>query len=156
MPSRDGEGQALLEEPANLADHVLVARLGLHRARLAAHVGEAAVRARVGHHPGQFRGEAERRDVVDERRPRRERRLGDLALGRVDRDPVAGAGEPLDDRNRARQLVRDRDRLGAGTGGRPAHVEDVGALSGEALAVLDRRVGVEEEAAVRERVGRRR
>ena len=128
MPSPDGEREPLLEERLDLADHVVVVRLRLHRPRLAAHVGEAAVRARAGHHAGELGGEAKGGHVVHERRARRERRLGHLALGRVDRDPVAGRREPLDHRDGAVELLGGGHGLGARARGRAADVEDRGAL----------------------------
>src|SRR5215212_6743354 len=52
---RYGEGEALLEERPDVRDHVVVARVVLHRARLAEHVHEAAVDARAGHDARQLR-----------------------------------------------------------------------------------------------------
>ena len=68
MPSADGERGALLEERLDLGDDVVVARVDLHRLRVAEHVHEAAVAAVLGHEAGEGRVVAERRDVVDVRR----------------------------------------------------------------------------------------
>ena len=65
-PRRDREREPLLEERLHLGDDVVVDRVGLHRARLAAHVHQAEVGARVGDHPGELRVAAQRRHVVDE------------------------------------------------------------------------------------------
>ena len=68
--------------------------------------------------PASSGREAERGHVVHERGARRERRLGHLALGRVDRDPVARGGEALDHRER-----RARSSSSAGTGSAPGRVD---------------------------------
>jgi hypothetical protein len=62
--------------------------------------------------------------------------------------------EPLHDRKHPPQLLLLGDRLGARTGRLAAHVEDRRALGRQPPPVLDGRVRVEEQAAVRERVGR--
>ena len=53
-----GERQALLEERLDLVDHVVIARVLLHRARLAAHVHQAALRAAVAPPAPPSRGRA--------------------------------------------------------------------------------------------------
>ena len=99
---------------------------------------------------------AEGGDVVDVARAGVERGLGDGALGGVDRDSVRRAvgDERLDDGEHARELVLGVHGLGARAGRLAADVEQVGALAREPPALGDGRVGVEERAAVRERVGR--
>ena len=62
----DRELDALLEEGADVVDDVVVARVVLHRARLAEHVHQAAVAAAIGHEAGELGLVAERGDVVDE------------------------------------------------------------------------------------------
>ena len=52
-PLRDGEREALLEERRDLRGDVVVARVLLHRPRLALHVHEAEIRAGVGDHAGE-------------------------------------------------------------------------------------------------------
>ena len=52
---RDGEREPLLEERGDLGGDVVVARVALHRPRLALHVHEADVRARVGDDAGELR-----------------------------------------------------------------------------------------------------
>ena len=81
--------QPILEKPRHLADDVVVARLDLHRARLALHVHEADVRAGIGDHAGERRVGPQRGDVVDERDAELERPARDLGLRGVDRDGQA-------------------------------------------------------------------
>ena len=70
----DRERGALLQEGADVVDDVVVARVVLHRARLAQHVHEAAVAAASATRPASSGSCAEGGDVVDERwRPRRAR-----------------------------------------------------------------------------------
>ena len=78
---------------------------------------------------------------------------GDRRLAGVDRDPDAVGGQRLDHRDDPAQLLGLVDRRGAGPGGLAADVDHVGALGDQAPAVGDGGVGVEEAAAVGERVG---
>ena len=57
-PGRHGGGEPLLEERLDVGDDVVVARVLLHRARLAEHVHQAAVEAAVGDEgrPARARG----------------------------------------------------------------------------------------------------
>ena len=87
--------EPLREERLHVVDDVVVARAGLHRARLALHVHEADVGAGVGDDAGELGVAAQRRDVVDELRAQGERSAGDLGLRRVDRDRHL-AGECLE------------------------------------------------------------
>ena len=81
-PRLDGEGEPLLEEGLHLGDDVLVARVVLHRPRLAEHVHEAEVGVAVRDDTGELRVAAQRRHVVDhagaelERAPRHLRLRG--------------------------------------------------------------------------------
>ena len=59
----------------------------------------------------------------------------------------------VDHRQHPLELDLERHRVGARPGRLPADVEQVGAVGGQLQAVGDRGVGVEERAAVRERVG---
>ena len=137
------EGEPLLQKRLDLAHHVLVARVALHRARIAEHVHEAALGAAGGHHPDHARVAAQGGDVVHEDRPRLERRRGHRGLGGVDRDH--GAAVAALDRQRryhgphARDLLLRGDLLCARARGFAAHVDDVGAFGEQRAAVLDRR-----------------
>ena len=84
-PSRDRELDALLQERADVVDDVVVARVVLHRARLAEHVHEAAVAAAIGDEAGQLGLLAKGGDVVDVGGARVDRGLGDGELRGVDR-----------------------------------------------------------------------
>ena len=70
---RDRERQPLLEERRDLRDDVVVARVALHRPRLALHVHQAEVGAGVGDDAGQLRIAAEGGDVVHQLGAERER-----------------------------------------------------------------------------------
>ena len=123
---RHGRRQALLEEGLDLGDHVVVARIGLHGARLAQHVHQAAVQPAVGDQSGQLGVVPERGDVVDVGRPRVDRRLGHRELHRVDRDARGEpeAGDALDHREHAPQLLVHRHRVGARPRRLAADVDD--------------------------------
>jgi hypothetical protein len=153
-PASDGMLEPLGEERLDVVDDVAVARIALHRARLAEHVHEAHVAARAGDRAGHCRVAAERRDVVDDRRAGLQRRRGHSGLGGVDREPRRAAGEPLEDRHDAPQLLGLADRLGAGAGGLAADVENVGSLGRQPPAVGDGGLRIRPRAAIGERVGR--
>ena len=150
----DREREALFEECAHGVDDVVVARFALHRARLAEHVHEAQLAPRVGDDRRHLRVGAQRCDVVDDARPRGDRRARDERLGRVDRDLCGRArGELGDDGLDARELLVEQHGLSAGAGGLATDVEDVGTLAGEPQRMLDGGDGVDVEAPVGERVG---
>ena len=86
---RDREREPLLEERRDLGRDVVVARLRLHRPRLALHVHEAEVRAGVGDDSRELGVAAQSRDVVDEDRAALERGPRDGRLRGVDRDREA-------------------------------------------------------------------
>ena len=65
--------EPLLEERLHLGDDVVVARVVLHRPRLAEHVHEAEAGVRVGDDAGELRVAAQRGDVVDHHRAGLER-----------------------------------------------------------------------------------
>jgi hypothetical protein len=65
-PLAGREREPLLEECLHLVDDVVVARVELHRARVAQHVHQAAVGSRLGHHARQLGIEPERGHVVDD------------------------------------------------------------------------------------------
>ena len=69
-PVRDRELDALLQERLDLGDDVVVARVVLHRPRLAQHVHQAEVGAGPRDHGGHLRVATQGGDVVDERRAR--------------------------------------------------------------------------------------
>ena len=149
-PPRTASG---LEERLHVAHHVLVARIVLHRPRLAEHVHQTAIEPAVGNEAGHVGVVAERADVVDVAGAGGHRGLGDGELHRVDRDAL-DFHQPFDDRDDARELLLDRHRLGARPRGLAADVDDVGALGNQAPAVRDGLGGVVELPAVREGVGR--
>ena len=62
--------------------------------------------------------------------------------------------EPLDNWKHPPQLLLHGHRRRPGTGGLAPYVEDRGPLLGQRCAVLDRGFGLEEQPAIRERVGR--
>ena len=120
-----------------LVDHVCVARLALHRARLAEHVHQTALRAAVRHEPGHLGVAAERAHVVDEARPGARaprvrpppwRYRSRSAGGWSDPRSSAARPQPLDHREHAAQLLLGRDTGGAWPCGLAADVEDVGAF----------------------------
>jgi len=121
----DGEGEALLEEARDVCDHVVVARIDLHRARVALHVHQAEVPARVGDDARERRVAAQRRHVVDELRAERERAAGDLRLRGVDRDGHL-APELLEYGDDPAQLLVGGDTAGAGARRLAADVHDRG------------------------------
>ena len=91
IPAATAAAEPLLEERGDLRDDVVVARVDLHRPRLALHVHQAEVRVRLGDDLGQLRVAAQRGDVVDELRAELERPPRDLRLRGVDRDGHAPA-----------------------------------------------------------------
>ena len=153
-PARDRGVHPLLQERLDVGDDVVVARVVLHRARLAEHVHQAAVEAAVGDEAGQLRLVPEGGDVVDVGRARVDRRLGDGELHRVDRDRARRRASPATTGTTRSSSSSTRHRLGAGAGGLAADVEDRGALGGQPAAVVDGLRGVVELPAVREGVGR--
>ena len=111
--ARDRERHPLFQERGDLLRDIVVARLLLHRPRLALHVHEAEIGARVRYDPGELRVAAKRRDVVDENRAALERRARDPGLRGVDRERQLGA-DTIEDRHDAAQLLLRRDACGAG------------------------------------------
>jgi hypothetical protein len=109
------------QERLDLRHHVLVARVGLHRARLAEHVHQAAVEAAVGDEAGEFRI-SQRGHVADERRRRLARPRATLGLAQIRPRRNALGSEPCDHRAaRARELepAETVERPGGST--RPSH-----------------------------------
>ena len=151
-PGRDGERQPLLEKGGDLRCDVVVARVGLHRPRLALHVHQAQVGASVGDHARELGVAAERRHVVDELGAERERTPRHLALRGVDRD-----GQPfetLEDRDHPAQLLVERDAVRAGPRRLAADVHDRRAFLDHPASRRRRGVRIQVRAAVREAVGR--
>ncbi len=87
-------------------------------------------------------------DVVDDRRARAERRLGDRRLHRVDGDRHAGRGRRLDDGEDALHLLDRRDPGCALAGRFAADVEDMRAFARQPHRVLHGRCGLAEAPAV--------
>ncbi len=155
-PLRDRELDPLGQERLDVVDHVVVARVLLHRPRVPEHVHQRQLAAAIGAERGQLRLGPQRGDVVDDLRAGVERRLGHRALGGVDRDGrgrLAFPSQPLHHGQHPVQLLRSIHRLRARTGGLAADVEDVRALAGQLAPVRDRPLGVQELAPVREGVG---
>ena len=137
----------------HLAEQVVVVRGLLHGAGRPLHVHDDERRPGAGDDVAETRVEAQRRDVVDDRRPGCKGRLRHGGLRGVDAHRHAGArGQLPDDGHHAAQLLLLGDRFGAGARRLAADVEDVGPLARETQAVLDRRRRVEERPAVREGV----
>ena len=65
----------------------------------------------------------------------------------------AGRYELLDHRQDAPQLFLGRERIGAGTSGFTADVEDVGSFDHHAKTVLNGARGIEPYASIRKRIG---
>ena len=150
-PRRDGEREPLFEERPDVGDDVAVARVVLHRPRLAEHVHQADVGARLGDDLRQLRVAPQRRDVVHELCAERESAPRDLGLRRVDRDRHL-ARQPLQHRHDATQLLLDRDALRPGPRRLAADVHDRRSVVDHAPGRVGRDVGIEVHAAVRERV----
>ena len=125
IPAATANASRSSRNAATSDDDVVVARVGLHRARLALHVHQAEVRTALGNDAGELGVAPQRRDVVDELGAEFERAAGYLALRRVDRD--GNAVEPLENRHDAAELLVDRDPCGAGPRRLAAHVDDRGA-----------------------------
>ena len=100
-PRRDREREPLLEEGRDLGGDIVVARLRLHRPRLALHVHETEIRAGVRDDARELGIAAQCGHVVDEDRAALERGARDLRLRRVDRERNLAA-EPLEDGDDAR------------------------------------------------------
>ncbi len=150
---RAGGGDAQLEEVVDVEQHVAVARVLLHGARVALGVHEAERRGPRGY------GDAalvmrERRDVVEHDRAGGQRRLGHGRLARVDRDGdrAAALAQSLYHRQDAVELLLERHGFGPGARRLAADVEDVGPRLGQREAVRDGVRGAGEEAAVGEAV----
>ena len=151
----DREAHPLLEERLDVGHHVVVARIVLHRPRLAEHVHQAAVEPAVGDEAGHVGVVAERADVVDVAWRRRATAASATASFIVSIETRVASAQPLDDRDRPA-----RSSSSTGTGSAPGRVDSpptsmiVGALGDQPPAVRDGLGGVVELPAVREGVGR--
>ena len=127
---RHRERHPLLEEALDLGNDVVVVSRRRQLVRRTRHVHQAELRAGGRGQLGDLRRRAQCGHVVDERRARRQRALGDLRLHRVDGDRGrdAGGDQRLDHRHNPAQLLVGRDRFGAGAGRLAADVKDLGAL----------------------------
>ena len=140
---------------ADLGDDVVVAGIGLHGLRLAAHMHEHDLAAQFGGGRQTVGREAEGRHIVPDRRPGRDGGAGDFGFHGVDADragPVAA--QTLDDRNSAGDFLGGIDRFGPRPGAFTADVEDVRALFDQRQTVRHRRLDRGQPAAVREAVRR--
>ena len=154
-PLPERELEPLLQERLHVVDDVAVSGRDLHRGRRPEHVHQAAPDPVIGHQAGHRWIGAKRGDVVDQRRSGRDRGLGHLDLGGVDRqrDTEARGAQAAKHGHDALAFDGAGHLLGAGAGGLPAHVDDVGALAGELAPVRHRGVRGQEESPVGERVG---
>jgi len=137
-PRIDGEREALLQERLDLGDDVLIARVLLHRPRLAQHVHEAQVGACVGHDARKVRVAAEGGDIVDHHRAQLERPPGHGGLRGVDGDREAL--QPLQDGLDAAELLLSGDAFRARAGRLAADVHEGRALLDEAECKRHRRL----------------
>ena len=151
-PLRDGERQPLLEECRHVCDDVVVARVELHRPRLALHVHQADVGVLVRHDAGELGVAAQRRDVVHELGAESERPPRNLGLRGVDRD--GQALEPLEDGDDPAKLLVDRDGVRPRPRGLTADVDDRSALVEQPPRRRNCDLGTQMHPAVSEAVGR--
>ena len=154
-PLRDGERQPLLQERLDLRDDVVIARFALHRARLAEHVHQAAVdaalRRRAPPSPGRARSAVTSLTSVA---PASSATAATAAFEvSIESCVPAPASPATTGSTRAISSA-------AATGSAPGRVDSPptsrmsAPLGGQLAAVRDRSLGVEEAAAVGERVGR--
>ena len=124
MPAAPRDRQALDEEVADLRDHVVVAGLVLHRARLTLHVHGDVARHRRRRRRRGCRGRRDRGDVVDDGAPASSAAAATAALlVSMLTGTAASAGEAAHHREHAAELLGLVDRLGAGPGRLAADVE---------------------------------
>ena len=117
----DREAEPLLEERLDLGDDVVVARVALHRARVAEHVHQAAARRRPRRPRSAISGSP--RSAVTSLTivaPAAERGRGDGGLRGVDRDPRLGARRRPAPRSPAAPGAAPRPR---DTGSAPGRVD---------------------------------
>jgi len=152
---RDRRGDPRLQPVVNLEQNgAIVARVVLHRRRIALvmHQHDRAARRRDDLDRARIPGQ--RRHVVDEARASGQRRLHHLRLSGVDRDGGAAAGEPTHDRFDPGDLVALPERLRAGAGRFAADVDQRRARRGHRIAGLDRRLDIVAPAVAGEAVRR--
>ena len=119
----------LREELHHLGHHVAVLRPRLHRCRRPSHVHADVASAGRRHQSPHRRVRAVCRDVVDDARPRRQRRRGHRWLHRVNGERHGHSpGQRLDHRQHAPQFLRLAHRFRAGSRGFAADVENLRAL----------------------------
>ena len=148
-----GKGHALAHLVQDLVDHLGVDRLLIHVTRATPRVHQHDGHAVPGNDCGQIGLVSQTADVVDERRAGRERGIGCRGFVGVHRDRHLNArGQCLDYGEHAAAFLGLGRRLRAGPGGLAADVEQVGAVLDHPYTCIDRGGGVEELAAVGERV----
>ena len=147
---RDAGARARLELAAHLAHDITILGIALHIGRLAAHVHQA---------DGQFAGgcgfqshrRTQRTHVVDHVRPGRGGAPYEFRIGGVYGDQQRQSPRQLlDDGQYAAQFFLAVHRVGAGPRGFAADVEDGRALLGHGLGTAQRRIGLQEQAAIGE------
>ena len=119
----------LLEPQIDLDQHVVVARVVLHRLRRALVVHQHDRHRRGRDHAGRAVVVGQRRDVVDHSRAGLDRRRHDVGLARVDRHRRSAARKLADHRRDPLDLVAFPDDACAGPGRFAADVDDRRALA---------------------------
>ena len=155
IPAATATASRSSRKAGDLGDDVVVARRDLHRARLSLHVHEANVRARRRRSTPASVRDRRRRAVTSltSDAPSCEGLPRDLRLRGVDRD--RHAGEQLEHRHDAAQLLVERDGLGSRPRRLAADVDERGAFGEQPpRASPPRRAGSRLSPAVREAVGR--
>ena len=143
-PGRHRDLDPLGEERLDVVDDVVVGRVLLHRPRVPGMCIRTTPALALGAQRRHLRVAAQRGDVVDDRGPGVERRLGDRGLRGVDRDRRPDAGQPATT-GTTRAAPPRRDLRGPRPGRLPADVEDVRPVRRQLLAVRDRRLRIEEQ-----------
>ena len=155
-PRGGRELDPLGEERLDVVDDVVVARVVLHRPRVPSMCMSTTSQPRSAQSAGELGVAAQRGDVVDDRRAGVERRLGDRRLRGVDRDRHAArprrAPRPPARPAPAPPRRRPPRPRAASTRRRRRGSSAPSAASSRPCAIAA--LGVEEQPAVRERVGR--
>jgi hypothetical protein len=134
--ARNRQLEALLEEPCDFGDDVLVVGRGLHRPRLALHVHETEVGTVLGDNLGEPGIRAQSGHVVHHLGAKLERASCDDRLRRVDRD--RRPGDRLEHGLQTAKLLFSRHGLCSGTSGLRSDVDDRSTFGDESSGVLDR------------------
>ncbi len=145
---------ARLQLVEHVEQQIVIRRVGLHRLRIAAHMHQHHRHLRIARDIERVFVMRQRADVVEHRRTRVERGPHRRRVARVDRNRPVGR-QRAQYRQHATQLFFDRHRFSPRPRRLAANVEQIGALRTQRPSLRDRRVGIEEPAAIRETVRRR-